>query len=115
MDPELGLYHALEGGMARLTDDADIERALTEPPADTRAAVRGEFIRRFGSDIRRVAWGRLLLNVPGGVGSLPLPPELGGRDAADDWRARMEAAKTVAEAADAVFGPSGEEYVPDQG
>ena len=42
-----GLFRLLEarGAAARLTDPDAVERALTEPPSDTRAALRGRLIR----------------------------------------------------------------------
>ena len=43
LDPDWCFYDMLvdEGQMRRIVSDADIERALTTPPAGTRAAVRG--------------------------------------------------------------------------
>jgi len=46
--------------MRRIVGDADIERALTEPPTGTRAAVRGDVLRRFGEDISAVEWDRVV-------------------------------------------------------
>jgi proteasome accessory factor A len=44
---ERGLYYLLErkGEVERLFDDAEIEKAKTEPPHNTRARMRGEFIK----------------------------------------------------------------------
>ncbi|KAB8288946.1 Pup--protein ligase [Bifidobacterium ramosum] len=62
------LYDALlrRGAMMRLLDDGDARRALTEPPADTRAALRGGFVAaalvagaQFSCD-----WTRLTLSSP---------------------------------------------------
>ncbi|HED04740.1 MAG TPA: peptidase [Candidatus Fraserbacteria bacterium] len=46
LDPERGLTGALTN-QVRLTDEEAIERALREPPADTRAYGRGKVIRGF--------------------------------------------------------------------
>ena len=42
-----GLYYLLEraGAVERVFDDAAVDRAKTEPPPDTRARMRGEFIK----------------------------------------------------------------------
>lgn len=66
VDPDKGLHHLLvrQGRMQRLTDDADITRAMVEPPATTRAALRGRFIREAkasGKDFT-VDWVHLKLN-----------------------------------------------------
>ena len=62
LDPDLCVYDSLvaEGRMRRIVSDADIERALHEPPAGTRAAVRGDVLRRFGDDISAVEWDRVV-------------------------------------------------------
>jgi Pup amidohydrolase len=67
VDPELGLYQGLEQGgqMERLTTEEAIERAMREAPGDTRAWVRGEAVRRFGDQIRRIGWGRIGLETDG--------------------------------------------------
>ncbi len=60
------LYYMLERrGMAeRMCDEADIERAMQEPPATTRARLRGEFIRAAKRKRRdfTVDWVHLKLN-----------------------------------------------------
>ena len=65
VDPENGLYHGLEqdGHVTRLTDDSRVSRAMLEPPADTRAAVRGAFVKRFAESIESVSWGGVVMNV----------------------------------------------------
>ena len=47
--PEKGLYHRLVGmgRMERLLDDAEIERAVHEPPEDTRAYFRGRCLEQY--------------------------------------------------------------------
>jgi proteasome accessory factor A len=63
--PETGLHHLLvrEGRMVALTSDADVERAMHEPPR-TRAALRGRFLRAAreeGQDVT-VDWVHLRVN-----------------------------------------------------
>jgi proteasome accessory factor A len=61
-----GIFYLLQqrGEMDRIVDDALVERATLEPPATTRARLRGEFIRR-AKERRRdftVDWVHLKLN-----------------------------------------------------
>jgi proteasome accessory factor A len=58
VDPEAGLYYGLEetGAMRRLVTDARIQAAVTCPPADTRAYIRGAFVERFGASVRSIGW-----------------------------------------------------------
>jgi proteasome accessory factor A len=58
IDPEQGLFYAVEPQMHRLVGEEEIERARHLPPPDTRAALRGELVRRFSRDIKRISWGR---------------------------------------------------------
>ena len=80
VDPELGLYYALEqsGQMLCLASDADVERAMTQPPTDTRAFVRGECVRRYASAIERIGWGRIGFRSAGGTRWLDLHPLVDG-------------------------------------
>lgn len=58
LDPEAGLYAGLEqaGEMRRLVTDARIEAAMTCPPDDTRAYLRGLFVTRHSDAIRSIGW-----------------------------------------------------------
>ncbi|WP_223148107.1 depupylase/deamidase Dop [Actinotalea sp. JY-7885] len=64
--PERGLYHRLlaSGAVERLVTDDDVARAVTEPPADTRAYFRGTVVRRFGAQVRAASWDSVVLDVP---------------------------------------------------
>ena len=61
-----GLYYKLvsAGLMDRIVTDADVERAMLEPPATTRARLRGEFIKAAKAKNRdfTVDWVHLKLN-----------------------------------------------------
>lgn len=63
---ERGLYYVLQrqGRTTRLLDDADVETAKVEPPATTRAALRGRFITAAKARRRdyTVDWVHLKLN-----------------------------------------------------
>jgi proteasome accessory factor A len=64
--PERGLFHVLErqGRTEVVLDDAEVERARTQPPATTRAALRGRFVREAKARRRdyTVDWVHLKLN-----------------------------------------------------
>jgi len=64
--PERGLYHRLvaAGAVERLVSDADVERAVHEPPDDTRAYFRGTVVRRFAEQVRAASWDSVVLDVP---------------------------------------------------
>ncbi len=65
--PDKGLYHRLvaRGRMERLLTDAEVERAVTAPPEDTRAYFRGECLRRYADDIAAASWDSVIFDVPG--------------------------------------------------
>jgi proteasome accessory factor A len=58
LDPESSLFLGLEqqGQIRRLVTEKRIEAAMTCPPQDTRAFLRGFFVHRFGSAVRAVGW-----------------------------------------------------------
>ncbi len=61
-----GLYHLLarQGRVEQVLDDTEVERARTEPPSTTRAALRGRFVREAKAHRRdyTVDWVHLKLN-----------------------------------------------------
>jgi proteasome accessory factor A len=63
IDPETGLYYALEqaGAMQRVVDDEAIASAIENGPEGSRGSVRGELVRRFADSIGGVSWGSVVL------------------------------------------------------
>jgi Pup amidohydrolase len=61
---ERGLYHRLEraGKVERLTTDDEIERAVMEPPDDTRAFFRGRCIAKFPEAIAAASWDSVIMD-----------------------------------------------------
>ena len=55
-------------GTERLVTDAEVERAVTEPPPDTRAYFRGRCLQRWASSIAAANWDSLVFD----LGSDPL-------------------------------------------
>lgn len=98
VDPENGLYYGLEqdGHVTRFTDEDRILRAMDEPPGDTRAAVRGAFVKRFAESIESVSWGGVVLS----VGAERVVVELGvsGPQTSASCAAKVLAAATEGEA-----------------
>ena len=64
--PEKSLFAKLD--MERLVTDAEVERAVTEPPPDTRAYFRGRCLQRWSSAIAAANWDSLVFD----LGSDPL-------------------------------------------
>lgn len=67
--PDKGLYYILErnGGVERITTDAEIEMAVDEPPADTRAYFRGMCLKKFRSQVFGVNWDSLAFTLEAGA------------------------------------------------
>src|SRR4051812_33268430 len=53
-----GLYNRLvaRGSMKTLVSEADVQRALTNPPADTRAYFRGRCLQQFPTEVAAASW-----------------------------------------------------------
>jgi len=64
MRPDKGLYYMLERGkrIERLLQDSEIERALVEPPLNTRAYFRGTCLKQFAEKVYGVSWTSVLLD-----------------------------------------------------
>jgi proteasome accessory factor A len=60
-----GLYYKLadQGDMERLVTDEEIDRAVAEPPVDTRAWFRGHALRRFSPAIATASWDGIVFDV----------------------------------------------------
>lgn len=78
LDDRASPYAALvrAGRMPRLTADADVERAIAEPPDDTRAHLRGRLVTERTSDIVGVDWSWVLLQTRAGRRRLRLDDPL---------------------------------------
>lgn len=65
--PHKGLYHRLValGRMERLVDDAEVERAVYEPPEDTRAYFRGRCLAKYARHVAAASWDSVIFDLPG--------------------------------------------------
>ena len=61
IDPEVGLYYGLEdqGLVRRLLTEEQIEYAVHNPPADTRAYFRGTIVKKFSNEVESIQWDRV--------------------------------------------------------
>ena len=59
---------AARAGLETLVDEADAQRAMTEPPPDTRAFFRGRCLQRFAAEVVAANWDSIVFDV--GEGSL---------------------------------------------
>jgi proteasome accessory factor PafA2 len=59
-----GLYYRLErsGKVERLVDETDVDRAVLEPPEDTRAYFRGRCIGKYPDAIAAASWDSLIVD-----------------------------------------------------
>ena len=50
-------------GLERICDDDEVERAMTEPPLDTRAYFRGKCLQKFAADVVAANWDSLVFDI----------------------------------------------------
>ncbi len=65
--PEKGLYHRLVGlgRIERLLDDASVEKAMHDPPEDTRAYFRGRCLEKYADHVAAASWDSVIFDLPG--------------------------------------------------
>jgi len=51
--------------MVRLTDDLTVERAVENPPEDTRAYFRGRCWRQYSESVAAASWDSVIFDIPG--------------------------------------------------
>jgi Pup amidohydrolase len=64
---ERGLYNRLaaRGRVTRLVDEPAIERAMVEPPDDTRAYFRGRCLQQYPESVAAASWDSVIFDIPG--------------------------------------------------
>jgi proteasome accessory factor A len=50
-------------GLERITEDGEVQRAVTEPPSDTRAYFRGKCLQKWADDIVAANWDSLVFDI----------------------------------------------------
>ncbi len=71
----LGNLMTARGSLRRLFSDEEVERAIAEPPRETRAYFRGQVIRRYPQQIAAASWDSIVFDLPG-ASSLSRVPTL---------------------------------------
>jgi proteasome accessory factor A len=63
--PDRGLYNRLvaRGRMERIVTDDEVERAMVEPPEDTRAYFRGRCLAKFPGEVAAASWDSVIFDV----------------------------------------------------
>jgi proteasome accessory factor A len=75
VDPDIGLFHALEGqgAMRRLVADDNIAAAALFPPETTRAYFRGRSVAKYGTSVSSVQWDEVVFTDNGRPRRVALP------------------------------------------
>jgi proteasome accessory factor A len=62
-----GIYNRLadRGRMTRLLDERRVQRAVTEPPEDTRAYFRGRCLAKYADEVAAASWDSVIFDLPG--------------------------------------------------
>ena len=65
--PDKGLYNRLSasGRFNRMVTDEEIDRAVTEPPTDTRAYFRGRCLAKYPDEVAAASWDSVIFDLPG--------------------------------------------------
>ncbi len=65
--PDKGLYNRLveRGRMQRVVAETEVERAIAEPPEDTRAYFRGRCLAKYAPNVAAASWDSVIFDLPG--------------------------------------------------
>src|SRR5216684_1566286 len=65
--PERGLYNRLaaRGRMVRIVSNAEVTRAIDQPPGDTRAYFRGRCLQKYPDAVAAASWDSVIFDIPG--------------------------------------------------
>ncbi|MBA2529645.1 MAG: proteasome accessory factor PafA2 [Euzebyales bacterium] len=97
-----GLYNrmAASGRVERLVEEAEVRRAMTEPPDDTRAYFRGRCLQKYRDSVAAAGWDSIIFDV--GRDTLQrvpmMDPARGGKDMTRDLLDRCDTAAELLEA-----------------
>src|SRR5262245_37467335 len=101
VDRSKGLYHRLAaaGQVERLVSDDEVERAVMEPPEDTRAYFRGRCIAAYPDAIAAASWDSMIFDIGAeALQRVPMrEPLKGTKEHVDDLLERAEDAAALVE------------------
>ncbi len=65
--PDKGIYNRLvaRGRVRRLLEEPRVQRAVTEPPEDTRAYFRGRCLAKYADSVAAASWDSVIFDLPG--------------------------------------------------
>jgi proteasome accessory factor A len=65
--PDKGLFNRLaaSGRFERVVTDDEIEHAVANPPADTRAYFRGRCLEKYADEVAAASWDSVIFDLPG--------------------------------------------------
>nr|WP_281256372.1 depupylase/deamidase Dop [Nocardiopsis flavescens] len=65
--PDKGIYNRLvaRGRIRRLLEEPRVQRAVTEPPEDTRAYFRGRCLAKYADSVAAASWDSVIFDLPG--------------------------------------------------
>lgn len=98
VNPETSLFAALrdvEGSMRRLVSDAQVSRAASEPPADTRAFIRGHCVRHHAEAVTAIGWNTMAFRYNSDEWLFDMNALVDGHLA--PWNTQLASAKTMDE------------------
>ena len=100
-----GLYNRLAGTgrIERLVDEAEVRRAVTSPPDDTRAYFRGRCLDKFRHEVAAAGWDSIIFDV-GGDTLRRVPMMDPGRGGRETMEAVIDSCATAAELLDRLQG-----------
>jgi proteasome accessory factor PafA2 len=101
--PEKGLYHRLVGmgRIERLLEDTAVERAMHDPPEDTRAYFRGRCLEKYADHVAAASWDSVIFDLPGRESLQRVPtidPLRGSRASVGDLIDRCDTAEALVNA-----------------
>jgi proteasome accessory factor A len=102
--PEKGLALRLEarGSLDRLTSVQEVERAITQPPRDTRAYFRGECMRRYPNEVAAAGWDSIVFDVPGEQTLMRVPTAEPARGTAEHVAELLDSSATAGDLIEAL-------------
>lgn len=95
-DKGLGNLMTERGSLRRLFSDEEIERAIAEPPRETRAYFRGQVISRYPKQIAAASWDSVVFDLPGATSLSRVPILDPLRGTADLTEALLDDSPTAA-------------------
>lgn len=96
----LGRLMTARGSLRRMFSDDEIERAVQEPPRETRAYFRGQVIRRYPEQVAAASWDSIVFDLPGSISLTRVPMLDPFRGTAELTEALLDASPTAADLLD---------------